>query len=60
MDKIKTLTMVAVDMENDAKMFDGKPFDGKTVGTYFGNQGAAISTLANIVKEILQDMKGKE
>lgn len=29
---------VALDMENDAKDFDGKPFNGTTVATYFGNQ----------------------
>ena len=42
-------------MKNDAKNFDGKPFNGKTVAEYFGNQGAAIVALANIVKSILAD-----
>ena len=55
MDKrIKILEMVAEDMKNDAKNFDGKPFTGKTVGTYFGNHGAAIAALANVVKSILE------
>jgi len=51
---IEVLGMVANDMKNDAKNFDGKPFNGKTVAEYFGNQGAAISALANIIKTILE------
>ena len=53
-DKIKILDMVAEDMENDARDFDGRPFNGKTVGTYFGNHGAAIAALAKIMKSILE------
>lgn len=49
---IRVCECVALDMENDAKEFDGKPFDGKTVATYFGNQGAAIAALADVIKEI--------
>ena len=52
--KIKVLEMIAKDMENDAKDFDGRPFDGKTVAEYFGNQGAAIAALAGIIKSILE------
>lgn len=51
---VKVLDMIASDMENDAKEFDGKPFNGKTVAMYFGNHGAAIATLANIVKLIIE------
>ena len=54
MDKIKALEMTAEDMEDDAKTFDGQPFNGKTVAEYFGNQGAAISALAGIMKSILE------
>lgn len=51
---------VANDMKSDAKEFDGKPFDGKTVATYFGYQGAAIAALSNVIKEILlQNVKGE-
>jgi len=50
---IRWLNMIICDMENDARELDGKPFDGKTVATYFGYQGAAISTLAKIMKEML-------
>ena len=44
---------IADDMKNDAAWFDGQPFTGKTVGTCFGNHGAAITALANIVAEML-------
>ena len=51
--KIEVLKMIADDMKNDAKNFDGRPFNGKTVAEYFGNQGAAIVALADIVRSIL-------
>ena len=55
--RINILKMVAEDMKNDAKMFDGKPFNGKTVATYFGNQGAAIAALARIIQTIIKEEK---
>ena len=51
---IKQLRMIAEDMENDAGAFEGAPFNGRTVAEYFGNQGAAISTLADIMRAILE------
>lgn len=51
----KVLDMIAEDMKNDAAEFDGKPFDGKTVAQYFGNQGAAIAALARILKTVLDE-----
>ncbi len=53
----RVLKMIEKDMENDAKNFDGRPFNGKTVAEYFGNQGAAIAALARIMRSILD---GKE
>lgn len=50
---INKLEMIAQDMENDARDFDGKPFNGKTVAEYLAYQGAAIAALANIVKHII-------
>ncbi len=44
---------IAADMKRDAAEFDGKPFDGRTVAEYFGNQGAAIAALALIVEKLL-------
>ncbi len=57
---IKVLEMIAEDMKNDAKAFDGRPFNGRTVAEYFGNQGAAIASLANIMKTILTDKAAGE
>lgn len=47
--------MIAKDMKNDASDFNGRPFNGKTVAEYFGNQGAAIAALANIIGLILEE-----
>jgi len=51
--RIKILSMIAADMESDAKHFDGKEFNGKNVKAYFDNQGAAIAALAGIIETIL-------
>jgi hypothetical protein len=49
------LNEISEDMRRDAQTFDGKPFNGRTVAEYFGNQGAAIAALARIVAK--QDEK---
>ena len=54
------LKLISDDMEQDAKKFDGKPFDGETVGEYFGNHGAAIAALANIVDSLISELNKKE
>ena len=56
--QIEILEMIAIDMQQDAASFDGRPFNGRpfngrTVAEYFGNQGAAIAALAGILKAIL-------
>lgn len=51
---IELCDMIEGDMERDAKNFDGQPFTGKTVAEYFGFQGAAISALARVVKELAE------
>ena len=53
--KTDVLNTIAEDMKNDAKNFDGKPFNGRTVAEYFGNQGAAIASLAKILKTVIID-----
>jgi len=53
----KVLAMIRADMESDAINFDGRPFNGRTVAEYFGNQGAAIASLAGIVKSLLPQEK---
>lgn len=52
---IRVCEQVALDAENDAREFDGKLFNGRNVAEYFGNHGAAITALANTIKEILQN-----
>jgi hypothetical protein len=59
MNNVKVLEMIADDMQNDARDFDGRPFNGKTVAEYFGNQGAAIAALADIVKSIIEEERTK-
>lgn len=55
--KIAVLERIAADMKSDAENFEGKPFIGKIVGEYFGNQGAAIAALANIIRSYLEETK---
>ena len=52
---IKVLEMIAQDQQDDATAFEGKPFTGRTVAEYFGNQGAAIAALARIVKALVEN-----
>jgi hypothetical protein len=56
---IKVLRAIAQDMKNDAKNFDGKPFTGRTVAEYFGNQGAAIAALAHIIETLIVEEESK-
>ncbi len=54
---IEVLKMIIEDQKNDAKHFEGQPFNGRTVAEYFGNQGAAIAALADIVRELIEEEK---
>lgn len=58
--RIKILETITEDMEEDAKAFDGRPFNGHTVAEYFGNQGAAIAALSNIIKSLLNPSTKEE
>lgn len=54
---------IAEDMARDASAFDGKPFNGRTMAEYNGNQGAAIAALARIVaqqEERIKKLEGAE
>ena len=57
---IEVLKIIADDQKADAKNFEGQPFNGGTVGTYFGYQGAAIASLADIVREVLRQEASDE
>jgi len=52
---IKVLDLIASDMKQDAKDFDGRLFNGKNVAEYLAKLGAAVATLANIVKSTLEE-----
>ena len=52
--RITVLEMITQDMKEDAENFDGRPFNGKVVAEYFGNHGAAIAALADIMKTIIE------
>lgn len=54
---INICDQVAKDLRQDAEDFDGRPFTGKNVATYFGYQGAAISALANVLKEVIEEIQ---
>jgi hypothetical protein len=51
----EVLEQIAKDQKDDATKFEGQPFNGRTVATYFGNQGAAIAALADILKTVIED-----
>ena len=51
---IKVCETIAEDMKSDASNFDGKPFNGRNVAEYFGNQGAAIAGLSRILKTLIE------
>ena len=51
---IEVLKNIEADMANDATAFDGKPFNGRTVAEYFGNQGAALASVASILAIVIQ------
>jgi len=50
------LSTISADMANDAREFDGKPFNGRTVAEYLGNQGAAIAALADVLARIVSHL----
>lgn len=52
---IRICEAVAEEVEKDAKEFDGKPLDGKTVASYFAYHGAAIAALADVLKELISE-----
>lgn len=58
--RIEVCKKIAEDAKNDATQFDGKPFNGRTVAEYFGNHGASIAALADLVKSILEDQSPRK
>ena len=56
---LEVLSAVMADMKKDAKEFDGRPFSGSVVGSYFGYQGAAITAIAKILKTHLKESENE-
>ena len=46
---IETLNTIAEDMESDARSLEGQPFNSKEAATQFGNNCAAIQSIAQIL-----------
>ena len=57
MSKINVLDMIIADCEQDVINFDGKPFNGKTLGELHGILEAKILALAKIIKEDLNEKR---
>ena len=53
--RITILDLIIEDTKADVEKFNHKPFDGKTVGEYFGCIGAQVATLAKIMKFIIEE-----
>ena len=57
---VKIMETIAQDMENDAKRFDGQPFNGKTVAKYFVNHCAAIAAMADTIALLVNQNNQEE
>lgn len=55
--RLEVLDTIQADMKKDAERFDGQPFTGKTMAEYNGYQGAAISSLAEILVTVMKELK---
>ena len=51
---LEVCEQISKDVENDARTFDGKPFNGRIMAEYMGNHGAAIKALADILSEVIK------
>lgn len=52
---IEALDMIIADCKQDVKDFDGRVFDGKTLGELHGIIEAKIEALAEITKELVKE-----
>jgi len=58
-DRIKVLDMIIDDCERDVKDFEGREFNGKTLGELHGILEAKIQALAKIVRELMEESEMK-
>lgn len=47
------VTMIANDAQHDALWLDQTAFNGRTVGTHFGQLYASVQALANVCNELI-------
>jgi len=57
---LEVLNMLIYDCEKDVDDFDGREFNGKTLGELHGIIEAKIQALAKIIKEMLTRARLKE
>ena len=53
--QVKVLQMIRDDMERDAHEYNHATFDGRTVAEMFGKSMAAISAVAAVLQEHLEE-----
>lgn len=53
--KIEVLKMIVEDAKSDAMYYEGRPFNGREVATYFGKIGAMVATLSKVIEHIVYD-----
>lgn len=51
----EVMGLVSHDMENDVKNFEGKPFNGRTLGEAHGQLCAAVQAVAKALKQIVDE-----
>jgi len=54
---LEVLNMIIADCSQDVKDFDGREFNGKTLGELHGILEAKIEALANIVKKLAEKVE---
>jgi hypothetical protein len=52
---LEVLEMIIADMQTDVAEFEGKPFNGKTLGELHGILAATIQALAKIMKKHIEE-----
>jgi hypothetical protein len=59
-DIISVMRLVQGDARREVTENDGKPFDGRTVGTQFGNVAGEIVAIARAVELLAEKLNGIE
>lgn len=55
--KTEVMDLIIENTKADVEWFEGKPFTGHNVATYFGRVCAAVTTLATTQKAILEEIE---